>query len=157
MSPSLRADPNARTTRFVSIADLPEILQSPGGKRGKETPSIIILADTLWQRQQTGCCSLSCSKTSLVELQDTDGELKSCEGLGGGKVGTPSIPSPGSHLTQKAMAASSHATEHLCLPKGHLPNTMDKVHKRSGFSSILSGTKPSTGLQLVEPHHQIPF
>lgn len=101
---------------------------------------------------------LSCSKTTLAEeLQDTGRELKSCKGLGGGKVGTSIIPFPGNHFTRKAMAASGRATEHLCPPKGHLPKTMDRVHEGTGFSSILSGTKPSTGLQLVEPHHQIPF
>lgn len=96
---------------------------------------------------------MNCSKTGLDELWDADRELKSCKALGEGKVGTPTIPSPGTHLTQKAMAASGHAAEHLCLPKGHLPKTVDKVLQGTGFPSVFSGTKPSTGLQLVESHH----
>lgn len=77
------------------------------------------------------------------ELQDTGRELISRNGLGGGKVGTLTIPSPGSRLIKKA--ASSHATEHLRPPKEHLLKTMDKIHKGTGFSSSLSGTKLSTG------------
>ena len=117
---------------------------------GQESPSIIMPADTPWQRQHSGCCSLSCSKTSLAEeLRDTGRELKSCKGLGGGKVGTSTIPSPGSDLTKKAMAARTCAIEHLSPPK-----TMDRVHKGTGVSSILS---ESTGLQLLESHIEIPF
>lgn len=84
------------------------------------------------------------SLNSLAEeLQDTGRELISHKGLGGGKVGTLTIPSPGSCLIKKA--ASGRATEHLHPPKEHLLKTMDKVHKGTGFSRSLSGTKLSTG------------